>query len=61
MHLTKFEPGAAHVAQVEVPEECPHEIADLMHQCLSADPEKRPSANDLVAVLSKTRLGRKPS
>lgn len=50
----------AWMAQVKVPEECPQVIADLIQQCLSGDPDKRPTASELVRILSNPTLGRKP-
>eukprot|EP00884_Botryococcus_braunii_P017069 jgi/Botrbrau1/4045/Bobra.152_3s0006.1 len=47
--------------EVKVPEECPQEIADLIQECTSTDPDKRPTASELVKVLSNPSLGRKPT
>jgi hypothetical protein len=36
-----------------VPEECPQAVADLMAQCMDASPAARPSAKEVVALLSQ--------
>jgi hypothetical protein len=36
-----------------VPEECPQAVADLMAQCMDASPTARPSAKEVVALLSQ--------
>jgi hypothetical protein len=36
-----------------VPEECPQAVADLMAQCMDADPTARPSAKEVVSLLSQ--------
>ena len=39
-----------------VPEECPQAIADLVAQCMEPEPAVRPSARDLVALLTQPDL-----
>lgn len=36
-----------------VPEECPQAVADLVAQCMDADPTARPSAKEVVSLLSQ--------
>jgi hypothetical protein len=36
-----------------VPEECPQAVADLVTQCMDADPSARPSAKEVVSLLSQ--------
>jgi hypothetical protein len=36
-----------------VPDECPQAVADLMAQCMDADPTARPSAKEVVSLLSQ--------
>jgi serine/threonine protein kinase len=36
-----------------VPEECPQAVADLVAQCMDADPAARPSAKEVVSLLSQ--------
>ena len=40
---------------MQVPLECPQEIADLVEGCLSMDPHERPSARDVFDVISKVK------
>ena len=36
-----------------MPEECPQAVADLVAQCMDADPTARPSAKEVVALLAQ--------
>ena len=36
-----------------VPEECPGEICNLVRDCLSADPEARPSSTEAFLILQQ--------
>ena len=40
---------------LQVPAECPQEIADLVDACLSMDPQLRPSARDVFDVISRVK------
>ena len=40
---------------MQVPLECPQEIADLVEGCLSMEPQLRPSARDVFDVISKVK------
>ena len=40
---------------LQVPAECPQEIADLVEACLSMEPQVRPSARDVFDVISKVK------
>lgn len=40
---------------MQVPLECPQEIADLVEGCLSMEPHVRPSARDVFDVISKVK------
>lgn len=37
---------------VKVPEECPQEVEELINRCWSTDPEKRPTAVEIVRILN---------
>ncbi len=39
-----------------VPDECPIAIADLITRCMDSKPANRPSAKDVVVVLSEQVL-----
>ena len=41
---------------MQVPAECPQEIADLIEHCLSMEPKSRPSARAVFDVISKVQL-----
>ena len=41
---------------MQVPAECPQEIAELIDHCLSMEPQSRPSARDVFDVISKVQL-----
>ena len=41
-------PAGRHLRPVQVPEEAPASVVDLMNRCLSADPATRPTALELV-------------
>ncbi len=45
-----------------VPDECPEEIASLIKDCLSADPDGRPSSTEAFLVLQQqaSRAGPSP-
>jgi serine/threonine protein kinase len=45
-------PRQRHLRKLAVPEEVPAEIGDLIERCLDANPLNRPTARELVAVLS---------
>ena len=38
---------------VQVPQECPEGLADLITRCISKDPEARPTAKEVVDVLMR--------
>lgn len=40
---------------MQVPVECPQEIADLVEACLGMEPQTRPSARDAFDVISKAK------
>ena len=47
--------GSSNVLLCRVPEECPSEVEDLIDRCLASEPADRPSAVELVKML--TQLG----
>jgi serine/threonine protein kinase len=46
-------PVRGRMRDVQAPEECPPEVAELMTRCWAAEPGKRPSAAECVTVLQK--------
>ncbi|KAK9829478.1 hypothetical protein WJX72_006103 [[Myrmecia] bisecta] len=38
---------------VRVPEECPASVADIIHACMAQDPAGRPTADQLIAMISQ--------
>eukprot|EP00884_Botryococcus_braunii_P000235 jgi/Botrbrau1/10211/Bobra.0362s0001.1 len=49
--VTQGKPVRGSMADVRVPQDCPLEAAQLIAECLSIDPMKRPSAKDIVKRL----------
>ena len=41
---------------MQVPAECPQDIADLVEHCLSMEPQSRPSARDVFNVITTVQL-----
>lgn len=41
---------------VQVPDECPQEIADLVDRCLDEVPEGRPSALEIYDIITQSCL-----
>ena len=41
---------------LQVPAECPQDIADLVEHCLSMEPQSRPSARDVFNVITTVQL-----
>lgn len=51
--VTGESPARGRLRAVRVPEECPLAIADLITRCMDSKPANRPSAKDVVVVLSE--------
>ena len=45
-------PVRGHMRPLEPGKDCPPEIVELHYQCISEDPEKRPSAQEVVSLLA---------
>lgn len=52
--VTGESPSRGRLRQVRVPDECSEAVADLISACMEADPSSRPSASDIVDMLSAT-------
>jgi len=48
--------SAAPSAARSVPDECPQQAVDLFRQCIEREPERRPSASEVVLRLEQLRL-----
>ncbi|KAL4424194.1 hypothetical protein ABPG75_001495 [Micractinium tetrahymenae] len=46
-------PSRGQMRELMVPEDCPQEVAALINRCLASDPAARPSAVEVVELLSK--------
>ncbi len=44
------------ICAMQVPAECPQDIADLVEHCLSMEPQSRPSARDVFNVITTVQL-----
>ncbi len=44
------------MSAMQVPAECPQDIADLVEHCLSMEPQSRPSARDVFNVITTVQL-----
>ena len=52
---TGLQPEGRFLRPVVVDKECPEEVVNFMHTCLSEDPQARPSAVEIVHFLDKLR------
>jgi len=52
--VTGESPARGRLRSVRVPEECSEAVADLIAACMEADPADRPSAREIVEMLSAT-------
>lgn len=42
---------------LQVPQECPQAVSDMVFACLNADPDKRPSAQQIIHVIEASIAG----
>ena len=49
------QPARGRMRNLEVPQECPAEINDLINSCLEEDPNNRPSAREAYDILKSWR------
>lgn len=54
--ITQETPQRGNLRDLEVPDECPQEIADLVDRCLDEIPESRPSALEVYNIITQSRL-----
>jgi hypothetical protein len=45
---------------LEAPADCPEEVAEMGQRCLAADPEDRPTIDEILVVLQSVRRAAKP-
>ncbi|KAL0018385.1 hypothetical protein WJX77_000988 [Trebouxia sp. C0004] len=52
--ITQEAPRRGHLRDLEVPQECPQEVADLVEGCLDLCADKRPTADDIIGVIEQS-------
>lgn len=55
--ITGLRPARGQLREVVAPEECPQAVKELLDSCLSSDPAQRPTAAQIIEVLTRG-LGR---
>ena len=50
--VTGERPQRGGMRPVDVPDECPQGVADLIHRCTALDPTERPTAQQLMRELT---------